>query len=102
MDSRSDSRAATLAEEKELERSVSSSLHSSLNKETQPEMELNKDEAGSVHSPPPNGEEEDGGGEYPTGIRMTFIVVALVLSIFLVSVGNSIRLDHMLMFAGCP
>lgn len=30
------------------------------------------------------GDEEDG-GEYPSGVKMTFIVVALVLSIFLVS-----------------
>jgi len=85
MDSRSDSRAATLAE-KELERNTpsSQSIDDSLWKETQEGDDPEKDEAGSVENAGAAGGEEDD-GEYPNGMRMAFIVVALVLSIFLVS-----------------
>ena len=80
-----DSRSATLAEEKELGTSVTPSINASLQKETEEDLEDarardEKDEEANV-----NLEEEEGEGEYPTGFRMAMIVVALVLSIFLVS-----------------
>jgi hypothetical protein len=98
MESNTDSRAATLAEERELGSSHKPSISNSLTKEGQPEMDnadvketdnadnKEKGEAGSIQNAAANGDgEDDDGEEYPTGIVMTFIVVALVLSIFLVS-----------------
>ena len=79
-----DSRAETLAEEKEFERSASPTPSPSINKERENFDDSPTDnEGGSVQSEAPNTEEDD--GEYPNGTRMTFIVVALLLSVFLVS-----------------
>jgi len=79
-----DSRAETLAEEKEFERSASPTPSPSLNKGKESfEDSPTDNEDGSVQSEAPNTEEDD--GEYPNGTRMTFIVVALLLSVFLVS-----------------
>ncbi|KAH8808033.1 major facilitator superfamily domain-containing protein [Xylogone sp. PMI_703] len=82
----------TLAEEKETDNGVSSppSLHNDkqdLEKGANTDIEtetntLKEDDPGVAAA---NGEEE-----YPTGVRMIFIVVALVLSIFLVSLDMTI------------
>lgn len=84
-----DSRAPTLAEEKEVGRSVSPTPPVSLNKEA---IEANASfddgptdkEDGSIRNVDisEGGEEE---GEYPDATRMAFIVIALLLSIFLVN-----------------
>jgi hypothetical protein len=82
-----DSRSLTLAEEKELETGVTSSPHRSLrNEKTDLDDTQTENEDGSIRNPT-NAEPEagDGEGEYPSGIRMTLIVVSLMLSIFLVS-----------------
>jgi len=80
-----DSRSMTLAEEKETGRSTSPSPAASLRKETKAEMEDEKtdNENESIE----NGTNTDGENaeEYPDGMRMAFIVIALLLSIFLVS-----------------
>lgn len=93
-----DSRSETLAGEKEVGRSVSPTPPGSLNKET---LEAN----GSFDESPTDKEEgsiknataveggDDEEGEYPDATRMAFIVIALLLSIFLVCLRSfSIRL----------
>ncbi len=85
-----DSRAPTLAGEKEVGRSVSPTPPVSLNKEAYEENGSFDDgptdkEDGSVR----NADVAEGGGEdegeYPDATRMAFIVIALLLSIFLVN-----------------
>jgi MFS transporter, DHA2 family, glioxin efflux transporter len=79
-----DSRSLTLAEEKEIGTSTAPSPAASLRKEAKTELEDEKtDNEESVE----NGTNTDGedSGEYPDGMRMAFIVIALLLSIFLVS-----------------
>ncbi|KAH6712870.1 putative HC-toxin efflux carrier [Leptodontidium sp. 2 PMI_412] len=90
-----DSRSETLAGEKEVGRSVSPTPPGSLNKET---LEAN----GSFDESPTDKEEgsiknataveggDDEEGEYPDATRMAFIVIALLLSIFLVSLDMTI------------
>jgi hypothetical protein len=77
----------TLAEEKEIGRSASPTPVGSINKEKlDNEGSLTeKEENGSIRDATPAEEAaEEGAIEYPTGARLLFIVVALVLSIFLV------------------
>lgn len=79
-----DSRSLTLAEEKELETDVTSSPQGSIrNEKTELDDVPAENEDGSIRNET-TAEAEDEGGEYPNGVRMAFIVVALVLSIFLV------------------
>jgi hypothetical protein len=91
MDSRS-SRSGTLAEEKEIRTSATPSFRNSLDKELQEDRdgipgEKEKDEKDAFEdiAPADAPTDAEGEGEYPTGLPMLFIVVALVLSIFLVS-----------------
>jgi hypothetical protein len=103
-----DSRTTTLAGDKEMgvERSARSSYHGSL-----------KESKEDIHDSPEDTEKEEGSfkdvpvvdrqtaeeeGEYPTGIRMTFIVVALILSIFLVISPPSRLQEVKLTKSGCP
>ncbi len=82
-----DSRSVTLAEEKETERGVPRSPVESINKKSEAGFDgFNTDkEDGSVvdvlEQEPQDGE---AGAEYPTGFRLSLIVVSLLLSIFLV------------------
>jgi hypothetical protein len=86
-----DSRAETLAEEKELERSASPTPSPSINKEKEDFGDSPTDnEGGSVQGEAANAEED--GGEYPNGTRMAFIVVALLLSVFLVGTLLTVRI----------
>jgi hypothetical protein len=80
-----DSRAETLAEDKEMGRSVSPSPPTSINKETKANLDdlPTDNEDGSVRDVTP-AEGVEGEGEYPEGFRMAAIVIALLLSIFLV------------------
>jgi hypothetical protein len=78
----SDSRSATLADEKDHRRSVSPSPLPSINKEEQPAITAdNTDNEGSLKA-------EEGAapddGEYETGMKLALIIVSLLLSIFLV------------------
>ncbi|KAH8599286.1 putative HC-toxin efflux carrier [Bisporella sp. PMI_857] len=83
-----DSSAATLADEKDLERSTTSSLNSPP-KELKDidKLDLEKEEGGAAQDVVA-AEEDD--GEYPGGFALWMIVVALVLSIFLVSLDMTI------------
>ncbi|KAG4436754.1 hypothetical protein IFR05_007772 [Cadophora sp. M221] len=90
-----DSRSETLAGEKEVGRSVSPTPAGSLNKEN---LEVNGSfdesptdkEDGSVQNAPAVEGGDDEEGEYPDAARMAFIVIALLLSIFLVSLDMTI------------
>lgn len=83
------SRSSTLAEEKEFETGGTTSRQGSVRNE-KPELEdtPTENEEGSVRNETkdevPAQAEDDEGVQYPTGVIMGFIVVALVLSIFLV------------------
>jgi len=78
-----DSRSATLAGEKEIGRSVSPTPPASLNKEQNANLDdSTTDNEGSLKDSSAEVAEED--VEYPTGLRMTLIVISLLLSIFLV------------------
>jgi hypothetical protein len=79
-----DSRSLTLAEEKEFENTATPSPRPSFEKETKTDTDGSPTdkEDGSVTNTPPGGEVE---GEYPEGFRLAFIVIALLMSIFLVS-----------------
>lgn len=84
-----DSRSLTLAEEKEFETGATTSRHGSVHKEkTELDDTPTENEEGSIRNETKAEAEaeaeEDAGAEYPTGVRMAFIVVALALSIFLV------------------
>jgi len=86
-----DSRSETLAGEKEVGRSVSPSPPGSLNKErleakgSFDESPTDKEDGSIRNSPAPAADGgDDDEGEYPDGVRMAMIVVALLLSIFLV------------------
>ncbi|TAQ90885.1 hypothetical protein B7494_g813 [Chlorociboria aeruginascens] len=93
-----DSRSMTLAED---DKSVTPSPRPSFQKETKTEKDIGnnsltdneretqKDEQ-AVENGGPIAEEQDDSGEYPDATRMVFIVVALVLSIFLVSLDLTI------------
>jgi hypothetical protein len=84
-----DSRTTTLAGDKEVGevgRTVLPSSRSSFEKEGKTDLEDSPtdNEDGSIrnaNSP----EEEEVEGQYPEGLRLAFIVIALLLSIFLVS-----------------
>ena len=84
-----DSRSVTLAEEKELDTGVTTSTQGSIRRD---KSELDdvptENEEGSIRDKTKAEDdpvaEEDVAGEYPSGMKMAFIVVALVLSIFLV------------------
>ncbi len=89
-----DSRAETLAE-KEVGRSMSPSPRPSFNKEEDTKFDEapTDNEEGSVRNvsdraPPAEREEDE--AEYPTGFRLAAIVVALLFSIFLVSLHQSL------------
>jgi len=79
-----DSRSATLAEEKEFGTSVTPSIDDSILKETKEDVDRTQARNEKDEEANANLEEEEDDGEYPTGFRMAMIVVALVLSIFLV------------------
>lgn len=76
-----DSRSATLAEPENPQRSISASPRDSLNKEEKINDETTDNE-GSFKNADSEGEEVE--VIYETGIRLTFIIIALLLSIFLV------------------
>jgi hypothetical protein len=101
------SRSLTLTEDKEIERNVTSSPRRSFDKKTKPQQddtptETDKDEEGSFRDVATGDlPEEEDGGDYPSGIHMAFIVVALVLSIFLVSYPSPTFPIH-LIFQGIP
>jgi hypothetical protein len=80
-----DSRSITLAEEKDIGTSITPSPLESLNKERKAEQDNTTTEnvGGSIQNVPAASGEDDE-GEYPDATRMTFIVIALLLSIFLV------------------
>ncbi|KAG0652816.1 MFS gliotoxin efflux transporter gliA [Hyphodiscus hymeniophilus] len=89
-----DSRSPTLAEETELETAATTSTQGSMLKEKSAlddgpteneEKSIRVEIKGEADA-----EEGDDGGEYPSGIKMAFIVVALMLSIFLVSLDMTI------------
>ncbi|KAH6682863.1 putative HC-toxin efflux carrier [Halenospora varia] len=84
-----DSRSATLAGDKEgAARSISPSPRPSFNKDDKKfEDSPTDNEDGSVRNTPADGEDE---GEYPTKVKLAMIVVALLLSIFLVSLDMTI------------
>ncbi|CZS92185.1 hypothetical protein WAI453_000124 [Rhynchosporium graminicola] len=90
-----DSRAETPTGEKEVGRSVSPTPPGSLNKETIEtkgslyESPTDKED-GSIHEPTTAQGGGDQDGEYPDATRMAFIVIALLLSIFLVSLDMTI------------
>ncbi|RFU33349.1 hypothetical protein B7463_g2991, partial [Scytalidium lignicola] len=87
-----DSRSMTLTEDKELDKETISSPPSIHNEKLDPDKGLEADietEVNSIKDNPDVTAESDD-GEYPTGMRMVFIVVALVLSIFLVSLDMTI------------
>lgn len=76
-----DSRSATLAEPENLQRSISPSPRGSLNKEEKINDETTDNE-GSFKNADTDAEKAE--IQYETGIRLTFIIIALLLSIFLV------------------
>ena len=84
-----DSRAETLAE-KEVGRSISPSPRPSFNKEEDTKFDEapTDNEEGSVKnvSEATGAATEEDEGEYPSGFRLAAIVVALLMSIFLVSI----------------
>ena len=75
----------TLAEEKEIETSATPSPRESISQErkVEPDNTAKENDDGSIKNTPPVAADEDE-GEYPDATRMAFIVVALLLSIFLV------------------
>ncbi|KAK2625827.1 hypothetical protein QTJ16_005139 [Diplocarpon rosae] len=87
-----DSRAATLSGEKDADRSLSptppaSSKEPKKRSEGLDELPTDQEDSSVRAAVLP---EADGEGEYPDGLRMTFIVVALLLSIFLVALDMTI------------
>ena len=82
-----DSRAETLAEDKETERGISRSLVGSINKKSEAGFDgftTDREDGSVIDVPKEVSQDEEVGAEYPTGIRMGLIVVSLLLSIFLV------------------
>jgi MFS transporter, DHA2 family, glioxin efflux transporter len=82
-----DSRSVTLAEEKEVGRTATPSPRPSYEKENRTDTDdspTDKEDGSITNAPAPTSEEEVE-GQYPEGFRLAFIVVALLLSIFLVS-----------------
>lgn len=86
-----DSRAETLAE-KEVGRSISPSPRPSFNKEQDTKFDEapTDNEDGSVKNIPEEGTSAVAEAEYPSGFRLAAIVVALLLSIFLVKFLHSL------------
>jgi hypothetical protein len=84
----SDSRSATLADEKEHGRSVSPSPLPSIDKEEQPAVTANTtDNEGSLKDGSVKADEGAAAvddGEYATGMKLGLIILSLLLSIFLV------------------
>jgi hypothetical protein len=82
-----DSRSVTLAEEKQVGRTATPSPRPSYEKETKADTDDSPTdrEDDSITNAPALASEEDIKGQYPEGLRLAFIVVALLLSIFLVS-----------------
>jgi MFS transporter, DHA2 family, glioxin efflux transporter len=80
-----DSRSVTLAEDKEVGRPTTPSPRPSFEKESKTDLEDSPTdkEDGSITNG--NAPEEEVDGQYPEGFRLAFIVIALLLSIFLVS-----------------
>lgn len=80
-----DSRTTTLAGDKEVGRTAVPSSRSSFEKEEKTDLEDSPtdNEDGSIRNA--NSPEEEVEGQYPEGLRLAFIVIALLLSIFLVS-----------------
>lgn len=80
-----DSSAATLNEEKEFERSPSPTPVGSINKDKDVEGSFTeKEEDGSIRNATPAETSGEPEVVYPTGFKLGMIIVALVLSIFLV------------------
>jgi hypothetical protein len=78
-----DSRLINLEEEKEIETGATTSRQGSIGKEkTGMDDEPSEKEDGSIRNET-SAESEDDEGEYPDVVRMLFIVIALVLSVFL-------------------
>jgi hypothetical protein len=81
-----DSRSVTLAGDKEGLRTASPSLRPSFDKEAKTDLgDTTDQEDGSLRNEALPAELEDGEGQYPAGFRLACIVIALLLSIFLVS-----------------
>ncbi len=82
-----DSRSATLAEEKEVERGVSQTPVGSINKKSEAGFDdfmTDKEDGSVVDIPVEKPQDEEVAAEYPAGTRLGLIVVSLLLSIFLV------------------
>ncbi len=79
-----DSRSITLTEDKEVGRTVTPSPRPSFEKEIKTDLgDTTDQENGSITDGASPGEEVV--GDYPEGLRLAFIVIVLLLSIFLVS-----------------
>ena len=79
-----DSRSITLAGDKEVGRTATPSPRPSFEKESKTDLDDTTDqENGSITNGASS--EEEAEGQYPEGLRLAFIVIALLLSIFLVS-----------------
>lgn len=86
-----DSSAATLNEEKEFERSPSPTPVGSINKDKDVEGSFTeKEEDGSIRNATPAETSGEPEVVYPTGFKLGMIIVALVLSIFLVALDMTI------------
>jgi hypothetical protein len=86
----SDTRSATLADEKDHRRSVSPSPLPSINKEEQAAVTAdNTDNEGSLKAEEGAAQDE---GDYETGTKLALIILSLLLSIFLVGRVNYLLL----------
>ncbi|TVY17154.1 MFS gliotoxin efflux transporter gliA [Lachnellula arida] len=85
-----DPRTTTLAAEKEVGRSASSTPSESLNREKNPNLDSSTTESEDDSFKETPAEVQDEDMEYPTGIRMTLVVISLLISIFLVSLDMTI------------
>jgi MFS transporter, DHA2 family, glioxin efflux transporter len=79
-----DSRSMTLAEEKEVGRTATPSPRPSFEKESKTDLggTTDQEDGSIINEASP---EEVVEGQYPEGLRLACIVIALLLSIFLVS-----------------
>jgi hypothetical protein len=80
-----DSRSLTLAEDKEVGSTATPSPRPSFEKESKTDLEDSPTDKEDGSFTNDNAPEEEVEGQYPEGFRLAFIVIALLLSIFLVS-----------------
>jgi hypothetical protein len=80
-----DSRSLTLVEDKEVGTTATPSPRPSFEKESKTDLEDSPPDKEDGSSTNDNAPEEEVEGQYPEGFRLAFIVIALLLSIFLVS-----------------